>query len=129
MESFHAARLLGGYPQRGGASLRSGVGREPERGGGAADRGLGRASRGRLGGGFEGLVKFAPFDKIIVTAGAPIIPPKLLEQLSIGGMMVIPVGKSGVQTMKIIIKISETEFKEKNAGSFQFVPLLEQKKW
>lgn len=82
-----------------------------------------------FGDGFNGLPKFAPFDKILVTAGAPHIPPKLLEQLDIGGILVIPVGKSDVQTMKIIMRVSETEYKEKKAGSFQFVPLLERKKW
>ncbi|NNC85318.1 MAG: protein-L-isoaspartate(D-aspartate) O-methyltransferase [Bacteroidia bacterium] len=82
-----------------------------------------------FGDGFEGLPKFAPFDKILVTAGAPHVPPNLLEQLEIGGMMVIPVGKSAVQTMKVIVRVSDTEYKEKKAGSFQFVPLLEAKKW
>lgn len=82
-----------------------------------------------FGDGFEGLPNFAPFDKILVTAGAPHVPPKLLAQLAVGGIMVIPVGKSDVQTMKVIVRLSDTEYKEKNEGSFQFVPLLEQKKW
>lgn len=82
-----------------------------------------------FGDGFVGLPKFSPFDKILVTAGAPHVPPKLLEQLAIGGIIVIPVGKSDVQTMKVIIRVSNKEYKEKDMGSFQFVPLLEQKKW
>lgn len=71
-----------------------------------------------------GLPTFAPFDKIIITAGAPIIPDKLLEQLRIGGSMIIPLGKGGTQTMKRITKIDNDQFKEEEHGLFRFVPLL-----
>lgn len=70
-----------------------------------------------------GLPEFAPFDRILVTAGAKEIPPALLEQLKIGGKMVIPVGEPA-QEMKVINKISDKEFKEETAGIFRFVPLL-----
>ncbi|MEY2905037.1 MAG: hypothetical protein RJA52_1053 [Bacteroidota bacterium] len=70
-----------------------------------------------------GLPEFAPFDRILVTAGSKEIPPALLEQLKIGGKMVIPVGEPA-QEMKVINKISDKEFKEETAGIFRFVPLL-----
>ncbi len=78
------------------------------------------------GDGYLGLPNYAPFDKIIVTAGATIIPRALLEQLKIGGIMVIPLGEE-VQTMTSILKISDQEFEKHEHGSFQFVPLLKEK--
>jgi protein-L-isoaspartate(D-aspartate) O-methyltransferase len=77
-----------------------------------------------FGDGFEGLPTFAPFDKIIITCGAPMIPPKLLAQLKIGGYMVIPEDEDGQQRMKRITKISETDIKEEQFGNFLFVPML-----
>ena len=79
------------------------------------------------GDGFLGLPAFMPFDKIIITAGAPRTPEELLKQLKIGGIMVIPEGKGGIQIMKKIIKLSETEFETQEHGAFSFVPLLENK--
>lgn len=79
------------------------------------------------GDGFRGLSAFEPFDKIIITAGAPHTPTELLKQLKIGGIMVIPEGKGDVQIMKKIIRISETEYDAKEHGTFRFVPLLENK--
>ncbi|MDR0659870.1 MAG: protein-L-isoaspartate(D-aspartate) O-methyltransferase [Prevotellaceae bacterium] len=76
------------------------------------------------GDGYEGKVVFAPYNKIIVTAGAPSIPQALLKQLAVGGRMVIPVGEKDVQKMLIIDRISETKFTQKDYGSFAFVPLL-----
>ncbi len=76
------------------------------------------------GDGYLGLPTYGPFDKIIVTAGADSIPPRLLEQLAIGGRMVIPVGGREYQVMKIITRTSETEYSESDAGNFVFVPLL-----
>lgn len=73
------------------------------------------------GDGYEGLPKFAPFDKIIVTAGAPSIPEALKEQLIIGGTMVVPVGEK-TQQMYRIVRISDTEFYTQVYGSFRFVP-------
>jgi protein-L-isoaspartate(D-aspartate) O-methyltransferase len=77
-----------------------------------------------FGDGYLGLPTYGPFDKIIVTAGADSIPPRLLEQLAIGGRMVIPVGGRDYQVMKIITRISETDYAESDAGNFVFVPLL-----
>lgn len=77
-----------------------------------------------FGDGYKGLPEEAPFDGIIVTAGAPEVPKALLEQLAIGGRLVIPVGVQD-QTMMRITRISETEFKKESFGTFRFVPLLE----
>ena len=76
-----------------------------------------------LGDGYKGLPQFGPFDRIIVTAGAPNIPEDLLTQLSVGGIMVIPVGED-VQTMIRIVRESETEFSQEEFGKFEFVPML-----
>lgn len=78
------------------------------------------------GDGYKGLPAFAPFDKIIVTAGAPYIPEELIAQLKIGGYLVIPVGVE-LQEMRRIIKIDENNIEEENHGSFRFVPLLTDK--
>ena len=75
------------------------------------------------GDGYKGLVEMQPYDKILVTAGAEEIPKKLLIQLKVGGIMVIPVGKN-VQEMIIVRRISQTKFEKENHGSFKFVPLL-----
>ncbi len=74
--------------------------------------------------GTKGLKEFAPYDRIIATAGAVDIPGALLEQLKVGGMMVIPVGED-VQVMKRIIKKTEDEYVEEDWGGFRFVPFLE----
>ncbi|MCQ2264026.1 MAG: protein-L-isoaspartate(D-aspartate) O-methyltransferase [Bacteroidales bacterium] len=76
------------------------------------------------GDGFEGLPDKAPFDKIIVTCGAPNVPAALLNQLKVGGIMVIPVG-DGVQQMHRIIKTAENEFQAETFGEFKFVPMLQ----
>lgn len=76
-----------------------------------------------FGDGYKGLPEYAPFDKIIVTAGAPEVPKELLGQLKVGGRMVIPVG-SEVQTMTLFIRKSAKEFDRKEYGAFRFVPLL-----
>lgn len=80
-----------------------------------------------FGDGYKGLPAYAPFDKIIVTAGAPIIPDDLIQQLSIGGILVIPVGSNEIQTMTVITKKSDQELDKKEMGLFRFVPLLEDK--
>ncbi len=77
-----------------------------------------------FGDGYKGLPGFAPFDKIIVTAGAPEIPEGLISQLVIGGIMVIPVGNDQRQEMKLVTRVSENDFKTENHGDFIFVPLL-----
>ena len=79
------------------------------------------------GDGYKGLPSFAPFDKIIVTAGAYEIPNILLKQLKIGGTMVIPVGNSETQKMKLIKRLSEKEFTTQTLGDFSFVPMLPKK--
>jgi protein-L-isoaspartate(D-aspartate) O-methyltransferase len=76
------------------------------------------------GDGTQGLSDFAPYDKIIVTAGAPVVPEALKRQLRIGGILVIPVGED-VQYMYRIIRLTETEFKEECLDAFRFVPFLE----
>lgn len=78
-----------------------------------------------FGDGYEGKETFAPFDKILVTCGAPFIPQKLVQQLKIGGVMIIPVGDLDSQEMHKITKISDTEYKEEVYGNFSFVPMLE----
>lgn len=80
-----------------------------------------------FGDGYKGLPAFAPFDKIIVTAGAPYVPEMLLEQLKNGGIMVIPVGMGDTQNMITISKTLEGGIIKKEHGTFRFVPLLENK--
>tara|TARA_B100001778_G_scaffold290603_1_gene260182 strand:+ start:264 stop:905 length:642 start_codon:yes stop_codon:yes gene_type:complete len=75
------------------------------------------------GDGYLGYSEEAPYDSIIVTAGASEIPEKLINQLKIGGRMVIPVGEE-VQKMKLVTKLSESDFETKIFGDFQFVPML-----
>lgn len=79
------------------------------------------------GDGYKGLPQFAPFDKIIVTAGAPYIPNDLLEQLKVNGVMMIPIGEGESQEMIWLKKKSATGFDKKTLGSFKFVPLLQNK--
>lgn len=80
----------------------------------------------RFGDGFQGFEKYAPYDKIIVTCGAPEIPEALLRQLKPDGIMVIPVG-TDEQVMKRITKIDEDNYKEEEFGNCNFVPMLEAK--
>lgn len=79
-----------------------------------------------FGDGYKGLVEEAPFDSIIVTAGAPFVPKPLLSQLKVGGRLVIPVGDTE-QIMTLFVRNSETEFDKQEFGAFRFVPLLEDK--
>lgn len=79
-----------------------------------------------FGDGYKGLPEHAPFDGIIVTAGAPEVPKALLSQLKIGGRLVIPVGADS-QVMTLFERTSEKEFKKTEYGDFRFVPLLEDK--
>lgn len=76
-----------------------------------------------FGDGYKGLPNHAPFDSIIVTAGAPIIPKPLMSQLKIGGRLVIPLGEE-VQIMTLLIRKNETQFEKHEFGEFRFVPLL-----
>ena len=79
-----------------------------------------------FGDGYKGLPNHAPFDSIIVTAGAPIIPQALMAQLKIGGKLVIPLGEEN-QIMTLLIRKNETQFEKHEFGDFKFVPLLENK--
>jgi protein-L-isoaspartate(D-aspartate) O-methyltransferase len=78
-----------------------------------------------FGDGYKGSPLNAPFDKILVTCGAPEIPQELLKQLKVNGMMVIPVGEGKEQKMLKIIKQSDTSFTKEEFGTFKFVPMLE----
>ena len=78
-----------------------------------------------FGDGFLGLPTFAPFDKILVTCGAEILPIELLKQLKIGGKMVIPMGKTDEQILYRFTKISEKEFEKEEFGAYKFVPMLQ----
>lgn len=76
-----------------------------------------------FGDGYLGLPEYAPFDGIIVTAGAPFVPNDLLSQLKIGGKLVIPVGE-GEQVMTLIIRKGDKNFEKHELGNFRFVPML-----
>jgi protein-L-isoaspartate(D-aspartate) O-methyltransferase len=80
------------------------------------------------GDGYEGLPTYAPFDKILITAAAPEIPPKLIEQLKTGGTMVLPLGAGEVQQMKRVTKLERGAIKEEVFDNFSFVPMMEGKK-
>ena len=77
------------------------------------------------GDGYKGLEAYQPFDKILITCGAPEVPISLINQLKIGGIMVIPVGEGESQSMKRITKISENNIETEDFGIFRFVPMLE----
>jgi len=79
------------------------------------------------GDGFEGLPAYAPFDKVIITAAAPFIPPKLIDQMKIGGVMVIPVDEETAQRMLRITKMPDGSLKEESFEQFSFVPMLQGK--
>lgn len=76
------------------------------------------------GDGFEGLPTYAPFDKIIITAAAPFIPPRLVEQLKVGGKMVIPLENNGKQKMLRLTKNEDGSYEEEAFSDFSFVPML-----
>ena len=79
-----------------------------------------------LGDGFEGLPNYQPFDRVIITAGAPMLPPKLIEQLKPNGMMVIPMDNPQAegQTMMRITKLPDGTLKRESFGDYKFVPML-----
>ena len=80
-----------------------------------------------FGDGYKGLPNFAPFDKIIVTCGAPKIPEELLTQLKVGGRMVVPIGDGKNQKMHLIQKKSSQDYDISTHGNFLFVPMLDDK--
>jgi protein-L-isoaspartate(D-aspartate) O-methyltransferase len=78
-----------------------------------------------FGDGYKGLDAYQPYDKILITCGAPEIPKALISQMKVGGIMVVPVGTGEDQEMKRITKLSQDELKIENLGVFRFVPMLE----
>lgn len=88
---------------------------------------IGYAPKMFYGDGYKGLPTFAPFDKIIITCGAPIIPDSLVQQLKAGGKMVIPFGSGKEQEMQRIIKNADGSISIEKHGVFSFVPMLENK--
>jgi protein-L-isoaspartate(D-aspartate) O-methyltransferase len=87
---------------------------------------LGLRAEQKFGDGFKGMPVFAPFDRIIVTCGAPYVPKALLSQLKVGGIMIIPVGE-GTQKMVRIQKNADGTFVQKVLGDAAFVPMLKDK--
>ena len=79
-----------------------------------------------FGDGYKGLPSFAPFDKILVTAGAPTLPSELVQQLKIGGLAVIPIGKTD-QKMTTLLRVDERKYEQMEFGDFRFVPMLQKK--
>ncbi len=79
-----------------------------------------------FGDGYKGIKEYAPYDKILVTAGAPYIPKSLMAQLKVGGKLVIPVGEDP-QIMTVLVRTSAKSFDKETYGEFRFVPLLENK--
>ncbi|MCL6260277.1 protein-L-isoaspartate(D-aspartate) O-methyltransferase [Aquiflexum sp. TKW24L] len=82
-----------------------------------------------FGDGSKGMPEQAPFDKILVTAGAPVVPNSLLKQLKVGGILVIPVGDRRTQKMMKLTKISDTKIEQEEFDNFAFVPLLGMEGW
>ena len=80
------------------------------------------------GDGYEGLPTYAPFDRVLITAAAPEIPQKLIDQLKPGGMMVLPLGTGDIQQMMRITKLENGALKEEVFDHFSFVPMLSGKK-
>ncbi|MFZ4103064.1 MAG: protein-L-isoaspartate(D-aspartate) O-methyltransferase [Sphingobacterium thalpophilum] len=81
------------------------------------------------GDGSKGIAEHVPYDKIIVTAGAPMVPEIMLKQLKIGGILVIPVGDENSQKMITVIRISEKDYERISLDTFRFVPLVGEKAW
>ena len=82
-----------------------------------------------LGDGSKGIPKYAPYDKILVTAGAPFVPDVMLKQLRIGGLLVIPVGSEKEQKMVTILRVGEHEYERIELDTFRFVPLVGDSAW
>lgn len=89
---------------------------------------LGYDIASKCGDGTIGWKEFAPFDKIIVTAGAPEVPQPLLQQMANGGLMVIPIGDLEIQNLHIIRRIGD-QYETNTVGDFKFVPLIGKKGW
>ncbi|MDX1642346.1 MAG: protein-L-isoaspartate(D-aspartate) O-methyltransferase [Balneolaceae bacterium] len=83
----------------------------------------------KLGDGTLGWSAYAPYDGIVVTAGAPVVPEDLVEQLEVGGRLIVPVGDQTSQVMVRITRVSENEYDEERLQHFKFVPLIGEKGW
>lgn len=81
------------------------------------------------GDGSKGIAKHAPYNKILVTAGAPFVPETLLKQLKIGGILVIPVGDEQTQKMITVLKVGENDYEKIVLDTFRFVPLVGDQAW
>ena len=81
------------------------------------------------GDGSKGIAEHVPYDKIIVTAGAPMVPEIMLKQLKIGGILVIPVGDENSQKMITVLRINEKDYERISLDTFRFVPLVGEKAW
>lgn len=90
---------------------------------------LGYRSMLKVGDGTLGWSTYAPYDGIVVTAGAPVVPDDLVQQLSVGGRLVIPVGNDEKQMMLRITRVSENEYEREELADFKFVPLIGEKGW
>ncbi|TQM51885.1 protein-L-isoaspartate(D-aspartate) O-methyltransferase [Arcticibacter tournemirensis] len=82
-----------------------------------------------LGDGSRGIAECAPYDKILVTAGAPFVPEIMLKQLKVGGTMVIPVGDEKSQKMVTVMRVSDTDYERIELDTFRFVPLVGDQAW
>lgn len=92
-------------------------------------RELGYSVQLKLGDGSLGWSAYAPYDAIVVTAGAPVVPDDLVQQLNVNGRLVVPVGDEKKQEMVRILKLRENEFEEEHYRDFKFVPLVGEKGW
>lgn len=92
-------------------------------------RELGYSAMLKVGDGTLGWSTYAPYDGIVVTAGAPVVPDDLVQQLSIGGRLVIPVGDDEKQMMLRITRVGENEYEREELADFKFVPLIGKKGW
>ncbi|GAA3979988.1 protein-L-isoaspartate(D-aspartate) O-methyltransferase [Pedobacter ginsengiterrae] len=91
--------------------------------------GMGYKPHFYCGDGSKGIAEQAPYDKIIVTAGAPLVPEILLKQLKVGGILVIPVGDEHTQKMVTVLRISDTDYEKIVLDTFRFVPLVGDQAW
>lgn len=90
---------------------------------------LGFRAHLKFGDGTLGWSAYAPYDGIVVTAGAPVVPEELIQQLAVGGRLVVPVGDQVSQVMTVVTRESGDEFTEERLSHFKFVPLIGEKGW
>jgi protein-L-isoaspartate(D-aspartate) O-methyltransferase len=92
-------------------------------------RELGYSIQIKLGDGTLGWSAYGPYDAIVVTAGAPVLPEDLVQQLNVNGRLVVPVGNDKKQEMIRVLKVRENEFEQERYRDFKFVPLVGKKGW